>query len=52
MSVYCKHCGKEIQSTNWYDGPGWKHKDAPIGSGLFCQPTTTATPPDDLGSDA
>lgn len=47
MEVRCKHCGREIQRTNWYDGPGWKHKDEPIGSGRLCRPTTAATPPDD-----
>lgn len=48
MTVCCKHCGKRIERTNWYDGPGWTHSDEPRG--LYCRPTTTATPPDDLGS--
>jgi hypothetical protein len=21
----CKHCGKRVVRTNWYDGPGWNH---------------------------
>lgn len=47
MTILCKHCGKEIHRTNWYDGPGWKHSGSGIGSGLYCPPTTVATPPDD-----
>lgn len=41
----CKHCGKPIRQTNWYDGPGWTHDDSRYGR--FCPPTTAATPRDE-----
>lgn len=37
----CKHCGKPIQRTNWYNGPGWMHEHS---HKQFCDPKTIATP--------
>lgn len=43
MSARCKHCGKTLRRTNWYDGPGWSHDNGQsVCTHLHAEPETPA----------